>query len=115
MMTIENISYSVVMGRKEFVIELFDENTQESILVKLPTGVYDKSSIINILIREKYKQDQVEAIINNHFLNIANWLDKKFAGEDVTFEDPEYDKLQAWRADSKVYAAMIVDAIKDLI
>lgn len=65
---------------------------------------WSKSNIINKLIRTQYQQDKVEAIINNHFLNIAEWLDKKFKGEDVTFEDPEYDGLQNWRKQCKVIA-----------
>lgn len=111
MMDIANISCSKVLGQRKFIIELFDKDTQESVLINLPAGRYDKSTIINELIRNKYSQDQVEAIINNHFLNISEWLDKKFKGEEVEFEDKEYDKLQAWRKDSKVYANMIIEAI----
>lgn len=113
MMTIENISCSDIRGLKEFIIELFNGDTQESILVKLPRGRWDKSIVVNELIRKKYQQDHVEAIINNHFLNISEWLDKKFKGEEVSFEDPEYDELQAWRKDSKVYADMILKAIEE--
>lgn len=115
MMTIENISYSIVSGLKEFIIGMFDENTQESILIKLPAGRWDKATIVNELIRKKFPQDRVEAIINNHFLNIAEWLDLKFKGEDITFEDAEYDELQNWRKDSKMYAEMIIKAIESFI
>lgn len=65
---------------------------------------WNRSIIINKLIRNHFAQDQVEAIINNHFLNISEWLDKKFKGEDVEFEDPDYDKLQNWRKQCKVIA-----------
>lgn len=115
MKTIENVSCLKVMGQSEFIIELFDKDTLESILIKIPAGQYDKSSIINILIREKYRQDQVEAIINNHFLNIADWLDKKFKGEEIAFEDSEYEDFQTWRAECKTYAEMILEAIKEFI
>ena len=67
-------------------------------------GKWNKSNIINDLIRLKYSQDHVEAIINNHFLNIAEWLDAKFKGEEVKFSDPEYDEFQAWRKECKVIA-----------
>ena len=112
MMTIENISYVVVSGSKKYVIDLFDEETNEGLLINLPLGKYDKGTIINTIIRKKYSQDQVEAIINNHFLNMADWFDKKFKGEDVSFEDPEYDEFQNWRKNSKIYADMIVKAIE---
>lgn len=69
--------------------------------VKFYKFEWDRSIIINKLIRNQFSQDQVEAIINNHFLNISEWLDKKFKDEDVTFEDPDYDKLQTWRKNCK--------------
>jgi hypothetical protein len=70
----------------------------------LSTPSWNNSEIVNGLIRARYSQDRVEAIINNHFLNISEWLDKKFNGEDVKFEDPEYDKLQEWRTQCKQWA-----------
>lgn len=76
----------------------------EPIQVLLPIGVWNKSSIIDALVRSQYSQDHVEAIINNHFLNIAEWLDLKFKGEDVKFEDLEYDEFQRWRKRCKVLA-----------
>jgi hypothetical protein len=54
MMTIENISCNIDMGQRQFIIELFDKDANNSILVKLPTGKWDRSVIINELIREKY-------------------------------------------------------------
>ena len=65
---------------------------------------WDRSVIINKMIRNQYSQDKVEAIVNNHFLNISEWLDKKFKGENIEFEDIEYDKLQAWRKKCKEIA-----------
>lgn len=65
---------------------------------------WNRSVIIDKMIRNQYSQDKVEAIINNHFLNIAEWLDKKFKGKDVTFKDPDYDKLQEWRKKCKEIA-----------
>lgn len=72
--------------------------------IVLGGDLWNRSEIVNALIRSRYSQDRVEAIINNHFLNIAEWLDKKFKGEDVKFEDPEYDKLQEWRKICKQWA-----------
>lgn len=72
--------------------------------ISLYSYEWDRSIIIDKLIRNQYPQDKVEAIINNHFLNISEWLDKKFKGEEVVFEDPEYDELQNWRKQCKVIA-----------
>lgn len=70
--------------------------------VLIPQGLWNKSVIINALIRSKYSQDQVEAIINNHFLNIAEWLDAKFNGSTDSFVDKEYDDFQNWRKQCKL-------------
>ena len=67
---------------------------------------WDRSVIINKMIRNQYSQDKVEAIVNNHFLNMAEWLDKKFKSKSsvAAFEDPDYDKFQAWRQKCKEIA-----------
>lgn len=72
--------------------------------VLIPQGLWNKSVIVNALIRSKYSQDQVEAIINNHFLNIAEWLDAKFNGSTDSFVDKEYDDFQNWRKQCKSLA-----------
>lgn len=82
----------------------YDDVYKDDINIYIPEYNWKKSVIINELIRCKYSQDHVEAIINNHFLNIAEWLDAKFKGEEVKFSDPEYDEFQAWRKECKVIA-----------
>lgn len=90
-------------GRFRYVIRYVNIDGK-GVNVYLPIGQWNKSIIIDGLVRSKYSQDHVEAIINNHFLNIAEWLDKKFKGEEVKFNDPEYDELQRWRKQCKVLA-----------
>lgn len=87
-------------GRPKYTLYYADKKG-EPVTVLLPIGLWNKSVIVNELIRSQYSQDHVEAIINNHFLNIAEWIDSKFAGEEIIFEDKEYDELQAWRKISK--------------
>ena len=86
----------------KYTIVYLDENQPRDILIV--QDLWNNSGIVNALIRSKYSQDRVEAIINNHFLNIAEWLDKKFKGENIKFEDPEYDELQEWRKICKQWA-----------
>lgn len=106
--------------KEEYLLEIFINNRDyglqrkyeiyymnikgEPVQVPLPTGVWNKGSIVDALIRSQYSQDQVEAIVNNHFLNISEWMDLKFKGEDVKFSDPEYDEFQRWRKRCKVLA-----------
>lgn len=72
--------------------------------IELGRRSWNRSEIVNALIRSIYPQDRVEAVINNHFLNISEWLDKKFDGSQEPFIDEEYDKLQEWRSVCKQWA-----------
>lgn len=112
MYTIENLTYSLDSGLRKYMVEVFDNEAQTSLIVSLPTGRYDRSTIVNALIRSKYSQDQVEAIINNHFLAIGEWIDSKLSGDSNNpFEDPAYADLQSWRAESKRLADIIISMI----
>ena len=88
----------------------FEEYTMEYIYNDAPGCVvmgiksWNRSEIVNALIRSRYSQDRVEAIINNHFLAIGEWLEKKLAGSEESFVDEEYDKLQEWRSQCKLWA-----------
>ena len=113
MWTIDNISPITKNGLGSYEISVIDQGTQQSVLVRLPFMKLDRSIIINSLIRSRYQQDAVEAIINNHFINIADWIDKKFAGSTDSFEDLEYEELQAWRAESKRLADEIIKFINN--
>lgn len=72
--------------------------------IVLGVVLWNRSEIVNALIRSRYSQDRVEAIINNHFLAIGEWLEKKLAGSEESFVDEEYDKLQEWRSQCKLWA-----------
>lgn len=114
MWKIDNISYLSKNGLVGYDVNITNQSTQESVLVSLPFVKLSRSIVINSLIRSRYPQDRVEAIINNHFLNIAEWLDKKFAGSEESFEDLEYDELQNWRKESKVLADEIIEIINKM-
>lgn len=87
-------------GQDSYTI-YYQKNEEEPVQVLLPAGLWSKDVIVNALIRSKYSQDSVEAIINNHFMNIAEWLDKKFEGSTDEFFDSEYEELQRWRTTAK--------------
>ena len=114
MWKIDNISYLSENGLVAYNINIVNQDTQEGILVKLPFIRLTRSIVINSLIRSRYSQDHVEAIINNHFLNIAEWLDKKFAGSEESFDDPDYDELQNWRKECKTLADEIIDMVNKI-
>lgn len=98
-----NIDKQIVDGFYIYIIEFIDNDSDPG-FINLPELSWNKSEIVNALIRTRYPQDRVEAIINNHFLAIGEWLDKKLAGLDEKFIDEEYDKLQEWRKQCKLWA-----------
>jgi hypothetical protein len=114
MENIENLSYSTQLGQRIFNIEVFDDSTNTSTIIDLPAGRWDKATIVNLLIREKYSQDRVEAIINNHFINISEWMDKVVAGEAIRFFDEEYEEFQKWRNTCKRLADEIINRIETM-
>lgn len=97
-----NVKRKIVNNIMSYIIEFNIIDELNTIIIS--ENSWKKSVIINNLIRHRYSQDLVEAIINNHFLNIAEWLDAKFRGEEVKFSDPEYDEFQSWRKECKVIA-----------
>ena len=107
MTKIVHISVNDYMGQPQYTI-YYQDGEGEPTTVLLAPGLWNRSVIVDALIRSKYAQDEVEAIINNHFLNIAEWLDKKFAGSTDKFIDEAYDDMQSWR---KVCKAMADEAI----
>lgn len=70
-------------------------------MFNIRTEGWNRSSLISKFIRVRYTQDDVEAIINNHFIKIAEWLDNKFNGSTDKFEDVEYTEFQKYRAQVK--------------
>lgn len=90
-------------GLQRYTLYYLDKNG-EPVTVLLPIGSWNKSVIIDKLIRSQYSQDMMEAIMNNHFLNIAEWIDKKISGDNEAFIDVDYDEMQRWRTVSKEIA-----------
>lgn len=84
----------------------FDENiiTKEEGLtmftyeaIRVPVS-YDYSLLVSTIIKEKYPDDKMQAIINNHLL------------EDSDPEhEAEYNEMQEWRRHAKEVAKNIID------
>ena len=109
---IENISYDLILGNRQYMFEVYNEESGDNFMISLPAGKYDNDTVITHLIRSRYTQDQVEAIINNHFIKISEWIDSKMSGDNKEFDDPEYTEFQEWRAESKRIAKLFTESIK---
>lgn len=73
------------------------------------TRTYD--GIVNAIVCDHYPADKMQAIINNHFLNLAKIADGKKLDEDDIAHEAEYDAMQEWRAKAKRVAKEVVSMI----
>lgn len=63
-----------------------------------------RDNIISAIIGEAYPQDKMQAIINNHLVNLAS--------TDVNEEhEQEYEAMQAWRTKAKEVADKVIDSL----
>ncbi|MEI3053876.1 MAG: hypothetical protein V8T35_11165 [Prevotella sp.] len=73
------------------------------------TRTYD--GIVNAIVCDHYPADKMQAIINNHFLNLAKIADGKKLDEDDIAHEAEYDAMQEWRVKAKSVAKEVVSMI----
>lgn len=84
------------MLQREFTIRV-NVDGREEILV-LPLGEPTKGAVTNLLIRLRYPQDEMEAIINNYLLNPEDEETKA-----------EFASMQAYRTECKRCAEEVVN------
>ena len=109
-----NISKHIIKGFYRYDIQFVDYQGNPG-NISVGGDKWNRSDIISALIRTRYSQDQVEAIINNHFLNIGEWLDKKLAGENEEFIDEDYNRLQEWRSICKQWANEAIEKYPEIV
>ena len=99
LLTIEKQSILICFNETTFVTS--EGNTMyryDGLRVNAP---YEKHEIINDIIRIKYSQESMEAIINNHLLENESEDDKA-----------EFDAMQEWRANAKAIAKEVMDELQ---
>ena len=91
MLEITEMSWSRRLLQREFTIRVKIDDREETLV--LPLGEPTKGAVANLLIRLRYPQDEMEAIINNYL-------------EDPTDEVSIADlhEMQSWRRQAKLIA-----------
>lgn len=95
------------LGRKRvsFVVGIDgDEST-----VTLPTGVWNYGAIVSALVRTKYSEDDVEAIVNNNLALMA--MPSAASAEEGEDKLAELRAMQAWREKCKARAKELLAAL----
>lgn len=105
-----------------FDIEKMAAETSKSGEVIVPDGMYTMENvdvcgtrtyggITDAIVCDHYPSDKMQAIINNHFLNLAKIADGKKLNEDDIAHEAEYDAMQEWRVKAKSVAKEVVSMI----
>lgn len=103
------ITYTRHLGQKVYTINFNVEEVNESDsyeckfrynTVTLPVGRYDRATVISAIIRQRYSDDEMQAIINNYLLDPNN-------SEAVV----EFNEMQEYRKHAKNIADQFLQEI----
>lgn len=69
----------------------------------------ERGKVIDAIATAVYPTDKMQAIINNHFANLAKIADGKKLDADDEEHEAEYDAMQEWRTKAKAVAKDVLD------
>lgn len=67
-----------------------------------------RGKVIDAIVSAAYPSDKMQAIINNHFANLAKIADGKKLDADDEEHEAEYDAMQEWRTKAKSVASDVM-------
>ncbi len=73
-------------------------------VVRIPQPL-DRDKVVDAVVSAAYPSDRMQAIINNHFLNLATIADGGELDNDELAHEEEYTAMQEWRKKAKTVAA----------
>lgn len=101
----EAITIGYDLGRKRVTINVDVEKTEDGYSytsITLPTHVWNYGAIVSALVRTKYSESEVEAIVSNSLLLMQN--PSSVSEEDSEAKVSEFNEFQAWREKCKARA-----------
>ena len=69
----------------------------------------ERDKVIDAIVSAAYPSDKMQAIINNHFANLAKIADGKKLDADDEEHEAEYEAMQSWRTKAKAVATDVID------
>lgn len=69
----------------------------------------ERDKVVDAIISTAYPTDKMQAIINNHFANLAIISDGKKLDADEEEHEAEYNAMQEWRTKAKAVAKDVLD------
>ena len=68
----------------------------------------ERGKVIDAIVSAAYPSDKMQAIINNHSLNLDKLADGGKLDDDELAHEAEYDAMQAWRKKAKTVASDVM-------
>lgn len=69
----------------------------------------ERGKVVDAIVSSAYPTDKMQAIINNHFANLAKIADGKKLDADDKEHEAEYEAMQSWRTKAKAVATDVID------
>ena len=69
----------------------------------------ERGKVIDAIVTSVYPTDKMQAIINNHFANLAKNADGKKLDADDEEHEAEYNAMQDWRTKAKAVAKDVLE------
>ena len=69
----------------------------------------ERGKVIDAIVTAVYPTDKMQAIINNHFANLAKIADGKKLDSDDEEHEAEYNAMQEWRTKAKSVAKDVLE------
>lgn len=69
----------------------------------------ERGKVVDAIVSSAYPTDKMQAIINNHFANLAKIADRKKLDADDEEHEAEYNAMQEWRTKAKAVATNVID------
>lgn len=69
----------------------------------------ERDKVVDAIVSAAYPSDKMQAIINNHFANLAKIADGKKLDADEEEHEAEYNAMQEWRTKAKAVAKDVLE------
>lgn len=84
----------------------------EAYVVRIAQPI-ERDKMVNAIITAAYPADKMQAIINNHLVNLATQADGQALDADEQQHEQEYQEMQQWRTHAKEVAQKALDYYLD--
>lgn len=107
----EDIKIENDLGRSKYSFKIGIGEYSTS-TITLETGIWNYGAIVSALVRSKYSEDEVEAIVSNSLLLMTNPV--AISEEEITSKQEELQTFQEWREKCKVRAKELLELGKQM-